>query len=271
MLTFDWGITGTRNLAAAVLAGSALLLHSGRLSAQLIVRGLWTSAAVLGAVNLIFGWSFERVTSAAIVLGAAASLGAMGRRGLEPGASVTIFAPVAFRGTLLVTMALALADAQSLLFYGFAWLERFGLVTSSLALGGLMCASLFGLYRLRVWGLLLSAISNVAVVAAAVSGVLAVPSPVDAVLAGTALLQLVLLLPVLRAVVRGARAGETAGVDVNVDASVDANVATTAAQLAMARVRVAPSTEPMGVEASAADEAAAEVDVLAIDPPRRRR
>jgi hypothetical protein len=209
----------------------------------------------------MFGWRGELGQSLAIMAGTAAALAASGRRGLEED-EASGFAPAGYRRTLMVALAMALADTQSLLFYGVAWFERHGIVTSSLLLGGLMTAATVGLFRLRVWGLLLSLGTSLAIAGSAVAGVLAVPSPVDSILVVTALVQLAVLMPLTRAVLQGARRNEASE-----------PAATTAH-----RTRVAAEPDPGGDGARArfedaidAEEEAVSYQLSAVGSDRRSR
>jgi hypothetical protein len=194
----------TRGAAAGALALSAIAVHTRHLGAQIFARAVWLSALILATLNALYGWPGELVTTVLVAAAAAAALGVAGKRGLADDASGS-FAPVAFRATLVAALALAVADASSLLFYGIAWLDRFGVVSSPLILGAIAAVGAIGLFRLRVWALLVALATNAAVASTALLGWLTVPTPVRGALAITAGLQMGLLLPVLRAAIRGAR------------------------------------------------------------------
>jgi len=180
--------------------------------AQLFTRGLWGSALLLASINAVFGWRGELAQSLLVMAGSAAALAAAGRRGLSQEES-SGFAPVGFRRSLVVALAMALADAHSLFFYGVAWLERYGVVSSALLLGALEVTAIVGLYRLRVWGLLTALATSLAVLGSSAAGVLSVPPMVGMVLMVTAIVQIVMLMPLTRAVVRGAARREDEGRD----------------------------------------------------------
>jgi hypothetical protein len=126
----------------------------------------------------------------------AIALLAAGRTGLDhPG-----FAPVAFRGTLLVALVLAMADAGA-----FAWLgvgnAVFDHSWSVLMMVPPMIAGVIGLIRLRTWGLFVSLATNAAIATLALTGVLNLPGPVRQLFIGSAILQMIVPLPiVLRAI-----------------------------------------------------------------------
>jgi hypothetical protein len=203
MLHFDWHeLLVTRWLPTTLLAASAALVHTRLLASQALVRALWAATLLLSVVNLAGGPARERGLSALMAAGMATALLAAGRKGLGAQADAGPFKPVAFRGLLLLSLGMALTDAHSLLFYGVAWLERFGRVTPPLVLGGMLTGVAVGLFRLRAWALLAAIAVNAVVLGSALTGVLMVPPPVLALLTVTAAAQLVVPLPILRAIVR---------------------------------------------------------------------
>ncbi|MCA9709974.1 MAG: hypothetical protein KDK70_29315, partial [Myxococcales bacterium] len=72
-----------------------------------------------------------------------------------------------------------------------------------LACAALMIVALVGLYRLRVWGLVLNIAANLLIAGLAIADVLDVPGVVQAALCTTAVVQLVLPVPLLIAMARG--------------------------------------------------------------------
>src|SRR4029077_10821250 len=88
-----------------------------------------------------------------------------GRVGLEESSSGR-FRPVAFRGTLMLALVLAMGDAGA-----FSWIGLMQLIEARkvglIVFAPPMIAGVIGLLRLRTWGLLVSVACNVAVAVAA--------------------------------------------------------------------------------------------------------
>jgi hypothetical protein len=134
----------------------------------------------------------------------AAALLLAGRAGLD--AASGRFRPVAFRGTLVLSLVLALADAGSLSFCTFGtamsgWRDA-GAALALGALALLACVGVVGLLRLRTWGLLVALASNLLVGTLALTGALPLPPPLRWLFMGTAGLQLIVPLPMLVTIVR---------------------------------------------------------------------
>jgi hypothetical protein len=70
-----------------------------------------------------------------------------------------------------------------------------------------MAAGVIGLLRLRTWGLILSVGSNLVVAVLALARVLYLPGPLRALFVGTAILQLIIPIPMLVTIVRGRAPG----------------------------------------------------------------
>jgi hypothetical protein len=195
-------------LPTALLVAAAGLMWHRQLASQLFARAVLWSNLILGGLITVLGSDRER-TVALVLLGATAgALLLLGRRGLDektPGA----FAPVAFRRTLLALMVMALADAQTLLLFATLSFEdsfvHASRAATYLALGGGLVLGIVGLYRLRVWGLLLHAASCGALIALALLGALQLPVELGWALAATAIAQLVISAPLAFALVRGRR------------------------------------------------------------------
>lgn len=194
----------------AVVMASAPMAFSKRLSLQLTARSIWWATGLYGALGAVmttmylgFGWTAGLFL--AILGGSAAALLAAGRSGLSQASG--FFAPKIARTTLMTSIILALADTQALLFYGLLSVEgsdwgaaaKFGLA------GAAMLVSLFGLYRLKVWGLFATVAANITIAALAITGVLALPKVLAGALVATAIVQLLLPIPLLRKVLAGAR------------------------------------------------------------------
>jgi hypothetical protein len=183
-------------VAVPFVAGALIWLP--RLPAQLLARGAWWSMLLFGALLSLTADMTDRHSGARVAICAAIGLLASGSIGLENRGR---FAPVAFRGTLLVALVLAMADAGGFLWFGtgnavymHSW--------SVLAMVPAMVIGVVGLLQLRVWGLIVSLATNAAIAVLALTHVLALPSPLRELFVGSAVLQLVVPLPMLVAIVR---------------------------------------------------------------------
>lgn len=190
-------------LPASLLVGAAGLVWRRELGGQLLVRAVLWSNLMLGALLCLAGGSHERVQGGIIALATGSALLVLGRAGLDQPSAA--FSPAAFRGSLVMALVMALADTQSLALFGGLRLERgqFDDATPLLACAGLMVLALVGLYRLRLWGLVLNLVANVVIAALALAGRLDVPEELAWALATTAAIQLALPLPLVKAIVRG--------------------------------------------------------------------
>ena len=148
----------------------------------------------------------DRPVAAVLAGCTGAALLLIGRRGLDE-AQARSFAPVAFRTTLFSMFLLSLADLFGLGFFTTLIVEesarRAPDAMTPVILCALLGAGLLGLYRLRVWGVFVSALANVALAVCAGSGLLAFPVPLRIGFAVTATLGLFLSAPVFVALIRG--------------------------------------------------------------------
>lgn len=168
------------------------------LAAQLLARGAWWSMLLCGGLVAVTADDSFQALGALLASGTAIALLAAGRTGLgaRPG-----FAPVAFRGTLLVALVLAMADAGAFTWFGVGNAMFEGSYSVLLVVPA-MAAGVIGLLRLRTWGLVVSLATNLAVAILAATGVLALPGPVRPLFIGSAVLQLLVPLPMIVAIVR---------------------------------------------------------------------
>jgi hypothetical protein len=190
-------------LPAGLLFGAGALVWRRHLGSELMVRAVLWSNLLLGVLLAVAGGSHEQQQGGVIAFSTGIALLVLGRGGLErPSAS---FSPAAFRGSLVLALVMALADTQSLALFGALRLERSHHDDAAplLACAGLMVLALVGLYRLRLWGLVLNIVANVVIAGLALAGALDVPKLFAWALATTALIQLALPLPLVRAIVRG--------------------------------------------------------------------
>jgi hypothetical protein len=193
----DWVVAGPM---LAVPAIAAALIWSRRITAQLAARGIWWAFVLGGGLLSVGAPPTElRQMGCAMVAGAAGALLAAGGGGLREGGGA--FRPVAFRGTLTLSLVLAIADAGTLLWVGLLALMA-NRMPWFLLLVPFMAAGVIGLLRLRTWGLILSLVCNLLVAILAATRVLALPDPLRGLYVSTATLQLVVPLPMLITLVR---------------------------------------------------------------------
>ncbi len=190
-------------IPAGILAASAFLQFHRHLGSQLLVRANWWSNLLLGVIITTSSNTHERHLAAGLALATGGALLALGRRGLDdaPGA----FAPNAFRATLMAILVMAMADAQSLLLFGTLHLESHSAHSSVplLACGFLAVIGIFGIYRLKLWGVVLNFVANILIAICAISGIFDIPRVLVVAYLVTAGLQAVLTFPLWIAVARG--------------------------------------------------------------------
>jgi hypothetical protein len=188
-------------VSASPLVLAAVLIWSRRLGPALFVRGCWWSHLVLGVVAAGRLWREAGAQAALPIVGSALALLAVGSAGLEEARGR--FRPAAFRWTLLITLALAMANLSALtVFVGqyvvVGWLAR------SFSAGPwavLTALGVVGLVRLRLWGLLVTIGCNLAVGALVATSTLATPDH-RGLFVGTAILQVVVASPLAMALAR---------------------------------------------------------------------
>lgn len=207
-------------LVPAVLLGWALaLLRRQGVGPQMLARAIWWSNLVVG--TLIAGnfmTQVDRLTGAGIAVACAVALLSLGSRGLDHPGPDDPFQPVRFRGQLLLALVMAFADAQTLVFSAVMQL-RVGMQGWNLAdtisyagpatlAAAVMVITVWGVYRLRTWALLLNLLANFAIAYLAMGGVLHVAGPVALALAATAAVQAFLPVPILAMALGEKRAGQ---------------------------------------------------------------
>lgn len=185
---------------------AAALIWLRPIAAQLFARASWWSGLLVGALMATMGdheichlGGYLAICNATALI-AAANTGLDAREGR--------FAPVAFRGTLIISLVLAIADAGSFLWFGlgtalFEHRMSIGHRMSILMLVPFMLTGVIGLLRLRVWGLVVSLATNLAIATLAYTRVLPLPDVLRELYIGTAVLQLIVPIPMLIAFVRG--------------------------------------------------------------------
>lgn len=198
-----------------------LNLHAS-LAARLIARAFWFQSALLysltggyalykfhtGSATLeTLEMSWAVVAVATIWAGPIVALAAVGRSGLD--ATTSYFKPTKFRGAMLASLLFGAADLMALLMYATIhmydsvrnWPEAAALTSCAVLMG---CA-LFGLFRLKLWGLVVCVGANILVAWLAVAGTLDLPDLLAGGLVATALIQLLIPIPIVREIARSLR------------------------------------------------------------------
>jgi len=169
---------------------------------QLIARATWWQAgflAVLIVGNQVFGSGGperEFFFGLTLLAGTSMALASAGRIGLTQ--STKNFAPIAFRAGLVISLVMALADAEALLIYGAHALDRgYGEAWPFFVSASVMGVAIWGLYRLKIWAVGLNIAANITIAAMALGGVLDLPNILAGGLAATAIAQLLIPMPML--------------------------------------------------------------------------
>jgi hypothetical protein len=203
--------------AFSVLLGGSLIATipmalRGGLGSQVLSRALWWQGALMGILFFlglgVRSGSVEGiVATTALSFGCVTALASAGSAGLAQHSAR--FEPVAFRGGLMLSMVLALADTQALLLYGSIMLSDGGPVTSKalpfFASASVMMLALWGLWNMRMWGFLLNIAANIVIAGLALSGVFDLPGVLIGGLVATAVAQLLIPIPMIRAMLPARR------------------------------------------------------------------
>lgn len=206
-------------LPAFLLGWSYPRVSMPRLGAQLLCRAVWWSSLVVGLlVSMNYGAVADKALGALIAVACATALRSAGERGLDLQEPDHPFAPVRFRGHLLLALVMAAADALTLAFSGLMQL-RFGMdgwnLSSALGYAGptivaaaVMAIAVWGVYRLRTWALFLNLVANIAIAYFAVEGSLRLSPTVSISLASTAAIQCFIPVPILAVALGDRNAGQ---------------------------------------------------------------
>ncbi|MCA9685510.1 MAG: pentapeptide repeat-containing protein [Myxococcales bacterium] len=202
-----------RGIAVAVALPIAMLLWAGQLvarpsfRAQVLVRSIAVSNLIVALLlALVVGGMLGGVGEILIALGCARSLRLLDDRGLDGREPDPNFAPVAFRGFLILALVMAFADAQTLAFSALTQASYLldGVSTEVLAAmvpttlaAMVMALGVWGLLHLRTWAMLLNIVANLVIARLALTGALNVNDGVAVALATTAAIQLMLPVPIL--------------------------------------------------------------------------
>jgi|GEM_PF-1277405 len=206
-------------LPLMILGWSVIALRTPKLGAQLLCRAAWWSSLIVGVlVSLNYGSPFDKGCGAVAAVGCALALLSAGERGLDIQEADHPFAPVRFRGHLLLALVMAAADALTLAFSGLMQL-RFGASGWNLAdtasyagptvtAAFVMAIAVWGVYRLRTWALLLNLVANIAIAYLALEGALHLSPSVSVSLAATAAVQCFIPVPILASALGDRHAGQ---------------------------------------------------------------
>jgi len=214
-----WRASLATLLPMALLVWSLRLMRRSDIGAQMLIRAiLWSNVVVGALVAANFMLEVERVVGAGIAVACAASLLALGARGLDEPAPGDVFAPERFRGKLLLALVMASADALTLLFSGAmqlrvgmeGWnlLDTIDYAGPTMVAAGVMALAVWGLYRLRTWALFLNLAANIAIAFFALEGSLNLSGSVAIALTATAGVQMFLPVPILALAAGDKKAGQ---------------------------------------------------------------
>lgn len=188
-------------LAPALL--TVLLANLNHTGAQVVARGIWWFNLLFGTVAAVSKQNWE---PALLALGAGIALLASWDAGIESGEETrSPFEPVAFRRSLLVSLTMAVAEVQ-LLVIGttFLWLDRHRAYAAGAGACALLLAfAAYGIFRLKLWGVLLHLVTMVGV-ATLVAAAMKHSHRADPVVVwvGTVSVQMLLPMPMLLAILR---------------------------------------------------------------------
>ncbi len=179
---------------------------------RLLAHGLWWQGVLQGTLLGVAGQDAHYVGAGMMMLiGSALALhGSHHPSQTEPPPPESPFQPVAFKGLLTASMTLAISDMMGLLIFGGLSIEPWGSPVAGAALmtmGVVMAVAVYGLYRLRVWGMGLNLLANLLIAALVTLGGAGSIEPMLALwLMATTTLQFALNAPVLRAMWRSSAA-----------------------------------------------------------------
>jgi hypothetical protein len=199
-----------------VLLWAARLSRDRRLRPNILTRAIAASSLGFALVASFSESNSHCVFSILLAVAMGRSLQLLGERGLDGGEDhSSSFEPIRFRGVLILAVVIACADVVTLLrasagagslvaaSYFVEDYERWASLMPSLgwtaAAAAIMVVNIWGLLRLRTWALFSNMLANVAIAALALGGALAVGGWFVYALAMTAVIQLLLALPILAA------------------------------------------------------------------------
>ncbi len=181
--------------------------------AQVLARALcWCAGAWGFMVVFVDAGRGTNGLALAITLASGAALLSAGRDGMRATNRVdSRFTPAAFSGPLIAGLVLAVADLQTLAISGSMAVQHTDYVGMGITFfvgAALMLVAIIGVYQLKLWGIALNLVANVAIATYAI--VMDVPKPIAWALSLTAALQFALPIPMLVRMIRGDTIRETA-------------------------------------------------------------
>jgi hypothetical protein len=147
----------------------ALVIHFRALGAQLLGRALFWSNFVLGSFLCFLGSSSDESASIGLLVGCGLALLLAERRALAEAADARGFRPASFAGTIELLMVLALADAQTCLLLGLLSKTHHAELLLIAAVG--LIVGFVGLYRLVLWGVVVTMSTATALSLTMLSGI----------------------------------------------------------------------------------------------------
>jgi hypothetical protein len=193
-------------LPALLLGASSLLVWRRHVGGQLLARAVLWSNLILGTLISVTGSDWERGLACWLATATGAALLALGRQALDEAQPGDSFVPHAFRGTLICLLVMAMADAQSLILFGAIEMSGLHELMSHRALPIVLAVplvvSVFGLYRLRLWGLVLDLAASLVLALVSLTPTLDLPSPLRAAYVVTSAAQWMVALPLVVAILR---------------------------------------------------------------------
>lgn len=196
ILASTWRLDATQAVAASALGLSAVALHVRSLGVQLTTRALWMTSGFFASLALTAGGLGQRLAAIAVLGGSSLAFALSGRTGLTPEQSGT-FQPARYRVALLVSMLLATFTVVNLTFFQVAIFDAFGSWGANLGYTVAIALGVYGLLRMRTWGLILLGAASTALAADAFFGFMALPTPVKTFLGVTSVAGLMGLTPLL--------------------------------------------------------------------------
>jgi hypothetical protein len=189
-------------LGALVLA--AVAAHGKSLGAQLFARAAWWSNLMLGLFLTIFGGGREATEGGVLAIGCGIALLLADQKQLSVATEQVGYRPAAYLGTLQLLMVLAIADMLSLLLFGIVSVDKnheSGGLTLLLG-AALMAVGFAGLYALKLWGVLVTTGTAVALGGIAAAGLLELHEDLVAGVAALSVLQVTAAAPMLLSILR---------------------------------------------------------------------
>lgn len=164
------GDSGAVYIPVVAMLVGAFVIHIRSLGAQLLGRALFWSNFVLGSFLCFVGSNTDRVSALGLLIGCGLALVFAERRALAQATDARGVRPAAFAGTIELLMVLALGDAQTCVLLGAA-VGKAGHGLSFFVAAGALVVGFIGLYRLALWGVVVTMSTATMLAFALLSGV----------------------------------------------------------------------------------------------------